>query len=33
MADRVYIMKEGSIHKEITEKAVIGQSNALEAHL
>jgi len=33
MADRVYIMKEGSIFKEINDRAVIEQSNALEAYL
>lgn len=33
MADRVYIMKEGGIFKEITERAVIEQSNALETYL
>jgi ABC-type branched-subunit amino acid transport system ATPase component len=33
MADRVYIMKEGSIFKEINDRVVIGQSNALEAYL
>jgi len=33
MADRVYIMKEGGIFKEINDRAVIEQSNALEAYL
>jgi len=33
MADRVYIMKEGSIFKEIVDRAVIEQSNALEGYL
>ena len=33
MADRVYIMKEGSIFKEIADRAVIEQSGALEAYL
>jgi len=33
MADRVYIMKEGSIFKEIIDRAVIEQSNALEGYL
>jgi ABC-type branched-subunit amino acid transport system ATPase component len=33
MADRVYIMKEGSILKEITDKAIIEKSNALEGYL
>ncbi|MGZ3495153.1 MAG: ABC transporter ATP-binding protein, partial [Thermodesulfobacteriota bacterium] len=33
MADRVYIMKEGSIFKEINDRAVIKQSGALEAYL
>jgi ABC-type branched-subunit amino acid transport system ATPase component len=33
MADRVYIMKEGNIFKEINDRAVIAQSNALEAYL
>ena len=33
MADRVYIMKEGSIFKEIADRAVIEQSSALEAYL
>jgi len=33
MADRVYIMKEGSVLKEIDDRAVIEQSGALEAYL
>jgi ABC-type branched-subunit amino acid transport system ATPase component len=33
MADRVYIMKEGSIFKEIADRAVIEQSGALEGYL
>ncbi len=33
MADRVYIMKEGGIFKEIHERSVIEQSGALEAYL
>jgi ABC-type branched-subunit amino acid transport system ATPase component len=33
MADRVYMMKEGSILKEITDKTVIEKSNALEDYL
>jgi ABC-type branched-subunit amino acid transport system ATPase component len=33
MADRVYMMKEGSILKEITDKTVIEKSNALEGYL
>jgi ABC-type branched-subunit amino acid transport system ATPase component len=33
MADRVYIMKEGSIFKEIADRAVIEQSSALEGYL
>jgi ABC-type branched-subunit amino acid transport system ATPase component len=33
MADRVYIMKEGGIFKEINDRAVIEQSKSLEAYL
>jgi ABC-type branched-subunit amino acid transport system ATPase component len=33
MADRVYIMKEGNIFREIADRAVIDQPNALEAYL
>jgi ABC-type branched-subunit amino acid transport system ATPase component len=33
MADRVYIMKEGRLFKEIADRAVIEQSNALETYL